>query len=59
MSEQEHTLLIVDDNESNRDLLARRLEHKGFVVATASDGRQALDILEIAYAHASGRTNML
>ena len=35
-------LLIVDDNEANRDVLARRLRHRGYVVETAADGHEAL-----------------
>jgi DNA-binding response OmpR family regulator len=41
----ERTLLVVDDNMGNRDLLSRRLERKGFRVITAEDGQRALDIL--------------
>jgi two-component system, NtrC family, sensor kinase len=37
------SLLVVDDNPSNRDMLSRRLERHGYAVATAADGRQALD----------------
>jgi adenylate cyclase len=39
------SLLIVDDNELNRDLLVRRLEREGHEVAVASSGREALEIL--------------
>ena len=35
-------LLIVDDEESNRDMLSRRLQRQGFEVALAEDGPQAL-----------------
>src|ERR1700693_5220155 len=35
-------LLIVDDNEMNRDMLARRLERKGYVVAVAEGAQQLL-----------------
>jgi len=38
-------ILVVDDNEMNRDLLVRRLERKGYEVMTAVDGAEALDIL--------------
>ena len=31
-------ILIVEDNELNRDMLARRLERKGYQVACAVDG---------------------
>ena len=36
-------ILIVDDNEDNRDVLSRRLKRKGFEVRTASGGQQAID----------------
>ncbi|MCU0676284.1 MAG: response regulator, partial [Myxococcota bacterium] len=35
-------LLVVDDNEDNRDMLARRLRKRGFEVDVAEDGRSAL-----------------
>lgn len=37
------TILLVEDNEMNRDMLSRRLERKGYVVAIAVDGAAALD----------------
>ena len=36
------TLLVVDDNADNRDLLARRLEKRGYQVRLACDGAEAL-----------------
>lgn len=36
-------VLVVDDNEMNRDLLSRRLKRQGFTVVMAEDGRQALE----------------
>ncbi|MGD8376730.1 MAG: SpoIIE family protein phosphatase [Acidobacteriota bacterium] len=39
-------LLVVDDDELNRDMLSRRLERRGYAVATAADGCTALDRLE-------------
>jgi class 3 adenylate cyclase len=39
-------LLVVDDNEMNRDMLSRRLKAKGFEVETAEDGRQALNRIQ-------------
>jgi adenylate cyclase len=36
-------LLVVDDNETNRDLIARQLARFGYTVATAADGLEALD----------------
>jgi len=34
-------ILIVEDNELNRDMLSRRLSRKGYDVTTAVDGRCA------------------
>jgi len=39
-------LLVVDDNDVNRDMLSRRLEREGYTVAVASNGREALEKLE-------------
>ena len=39
-------LLVVDDEEINRDLLSRRLERKGYLVTTAVDGREALEKID-------------
>jgi adenylate cyclase len=39
------SLLVVDDNEMNRDMLARRLARRGYTVAVAEDGHQALAML--------------
>lgn len=36
------TLLLVEDNELNRDMLTRRLERKGFTIEQAGDGEEAL-----------------
>jgi two-component system sensor histidine kinase/response regulator len=38
-------LLVVDDNEANRDVLSRRLERQGYTVATAENGRKAIEML--------------
>lgn len=35
-------LMIVDDNELNRDVLSRRLAHKGYAVTVAAGGPEAL-----------------
>lgn len=37
-------LLIVEDNEMNRDMLRRRLERRGFEVLTAGDGEQGVKL---------------
>ena len=38
-------VLVVDDNESNRDLLSRRLVAAGYAVASAASGPAALSAL--------------
>ena len=38
-------ILVVDDNEDNRDMLARRLRRQGYEVLTAAGGRAALETL--------------
>lgn len=35
-------LLLVEDNEMNRDMLSRRLERRGFQVLVAIDGEQGI-----------------
>jgi len=40
------TLLIVDDNAENRDMLGRRLERAGYIVVAAESGAEALRIIE-------------
>lgn len=37
-------ILIVEDNDMNRDMLSRRLERRGFEIATAADGLQGLEM---------------
>ena len=37
-------ILLVEDNEMNRDMLSRRLERKGHSVAIAVDGQQGVDM---------------
>jgi CheY-like chemotaxis protein len=36
-------ILIVDDNEDNRDVMARRLARRGFDVEMSASGKAALD----------------
>ncbi|MFM1802227.1 MAG: hypothetical protein RJA81_1579 [Planctomycetota bacterium] len=38
-------ILVVDDIEENRDILARRLKRRGLEVAMATNGRHALEVL--------------
>lgn len=37
-------ILLVEDNEMNRDMLTRRLERKGYQVVAAHDGGQGHDL---------------
>ena len=39
-------LLLVEDNEMNRDMLTRRLKRKGFEIDAAGDGEQALVMIQ-------------
>jgi CheY-like chemotaxis protein len=36
-------ILLVEDNEMNRDMLSRRLMRKGFEVVLAMDGQEGID----------------
>jgi two-component system, cell cycle response regulator DivK len=36
-------ILLVEDNEMNRDMLSRRLERKGYTMLLAVDGQHGLD----------------
>ncbi len=45
MEHKTGSILVVDDNEINRDLLIRRLERQKYTVDTASDGREALSMI--------------
>ncbi len=45
MTSQPGTLLVVDDDEANRDMLSRRLERKGFAVTVAEDGTRAIELV--------------
>ena len=37
-------ILLVEDNEMNRDMLSRRLARRGFEVALAVDGREGVEM---------------
>ena len=37
-------ILIVEDNEMNRDMLSRRLERKGYEIVMAEDGQKGVDM---------------
>ena len=42
------TLLLVEDNELNRDMLSRRLRKRGYEVDIAVDGQEGLDRVQSA-----------
>jgi CheY-like chemotaxis protein len=39
-----HKVLLVEDNEMNRDMLSRRLIRRGFDVTVAEDGQMGVDL---------------
>src|ERR687885_1912238 len=41
-------ILLVEDNEMNRDMLSRRLERRGYEVVLAVDGRQGVELARTA-----------
>lgn len=41
-------ILLVEDNEMNRDMLTRRLIKKGFEVISAVDGQEAINLAQSA-----------
>lgn len=46
LPEEHGRILIIDDDEHNRDILARRLEQSGHYVDTAENGQTGLALLE-------------
>ncbi len=38
------TILLVEDNEMNRDMLSRRLMRKGYAIITAEDGQKGVEL---------------
>ena len=40
------TLLLVEDNELNRDMLSRRLDRLGYTVEKAVDGKEGLESVQ-------------
>jgi len=37
-------LLLIEDNEMNRDMLARRLQRRGYEVIVAIDGQEGIEV---------------
>jgi len=42
----QNKILIIDDNELNRDMLARRLERHGYMAITAENGKFGIDLIK-------------
>ena len=40
------TILIIEDNEMNRDMLSRRLQRRGFAVLVTGEGESGIQIVE-------------
>ena len=45
MTDNNQSILLVEDNEENRDMLVRRLQRAGHQVTTAGDGEAALEAM--------------
>lgn len=45
MTQSTITLLLVEDNQVNRDMLVRRLQRTGYQMLTAGDGETALEVM--------------
>jgi len=41
-------ILLVEDNEMNRDMLTRRLQRRGYQIVSAGDGEQGLSLARAA-----------
>ncbi len=41
-----HKILLIEDNEMNRDMLSRRLTRKGFQIAIAEDGERGVEMAQ-------------
>ncbi|MEM7582284.1 MAG: protein kinase [Acidobacteriota bacterium] len=46
MSTESYTLLVVDDNQDNRDLISRRLHRAGYTVLVAENGPEGLELIQ-------------
>ena len=40
-------ILLIEDNEMNRDMLSRRLTRRGYVVLLAADGEEGRQVAEV------------
>ena len=46
MTDESVMVLVVDDNEMNRDMLSRRLQRQNYQVMMAEDGEKALEMIQ-------------
>ena len=46
MPSEQHTVLVVDDHQNNRDLIGRRLERAGYRVLLAENGPEGLEAVQ-------------
>lgn len=42
-----YRILVVEDDDMNRDMISQRLELRGYLVVTAVDGREGVDLARI------------
>lgn len=47
-SKEKRSILVVEDNESNRSLFIHMLEHLGWKVSSVRNGKDALDVLSVS-----------
>jgi len=47
MTTETRHILVVEDNIINQKVLTRQLQSRGFRVTTASDGQEALNIMQV------------
>jgi|SRR5580692_1762334 two-component system cell cycle response regulator DivK len=40
-------ILLIEDNEMNRDMLSRRLQRRGYQIVTAGDGEQGVSLARV------------
>ncbi len=46
MDAETYTVLVIDDNQDNRDLISRRLRRAGYGVKVAENGPEGLDLIQ-------------
>ena len=46
LTQSEYIILVVDDSATNREVLSKQVEAEGYQVATAKDGKQAIQMIQ-------------